>query len=415
MKKLFTSAAALAVGTVAIPPSSQAQDKPWNVGATVRGFYDDNYTTAANNAPGGKPHSFGFEISPSVDYRLALEPTVITAGYKYGMRYFEDRASNHQPSADHSHDVNLKLVHQFPERYRLEISDNFVVAQEPTLLSTTLVNTPLRSEGNNIRNVANAIFSGEFSPIFGYDLVYTHTFYDYTAKGNNSFSALLDRIEHLAGVDLRWNALQNTTALVGYRFGLVDMTSNDKIFNDGVKTLVAANTRNNTSHYVFLGADHFFTRQLRGSARVGVQYTDYSKAFPSSTTKTSPYADFSATWNYVERSAITFGVKHARNATDIASGTLDAESTSVYGQWSHYLTPRLKGNVIGQYQMSSFNGGLNNKKNDSIFLAGLNLSYEFIKDRLSGEVGYNFDRLDSDIGGRTYSRNRAYIGLRASY
>ena len=33
-------------------------------------------------------------------------------------------------------------------------------------------------------------------------------------------------------------------------------------------------------------------------------------------TKTSPYADFSATWNYVERSGITFGVKHARNATD---------------------------------------------------------------------------------------------------
>jgi hypothetical protein len=413
MKKLFTSAAALAVGAAAIPPSSQAQDKPWNLGATVRGFYDDNYTTASTTA--GKHHSFGFEISPSVDYRLSLDPTVITAGYKYGMRYFEDRASNHQPSADHSHDVNLKLVHQFPERYRLEISDNFVVAQEPTLLSTTFANTPLRSEGNNIRNVANAIFSGEFSPIFGYDLVYTHTFYDYTAKGNNSFSALLDRMEHLAGADLRWNALQNTTALLGYRFGFVDMTSNDKISNDGAGTPVAANTRNNTSHYVFLGADHFFTRQLRGSARVGVQYTDYSKALPSSRTTTSPYADFSGTWNYLERSAITLGVKHARNATDIRDGTLDAESTSVYGQWSHYLTPSLKASVIGQYQLSSFNGGVNNKKDESIFLAGLNLSYEFIKDRLSAEVGYNFDRLDSDIAGRTYSRNRAYIGLRASY
>ena len=108
-------------------------------------------------------------------------------------------------------------------------------------------------------------------------------------------------------------------------------------------------------------------------------------------------------------------LKHARNATDIRDGTLDAESTSVYGQWSHYLTPSLKASVIGQYQLSSFNGGVNNKKDESIFLAGLNLSYEFIKDRLSAEVGYNFDRLDSDIAGRTYSRNRAYIGLRASY
>jgi len=49
----------------------------------------------------------------------------------------------------------------------------------------------------------------------------------------------------------------------------------------------------------------------------------------------------------------------------------------------------------------------------------LNLSYAF-NPNLSAEVGYMFDRLDSDVmysltTDRSYSRNRVYIGLRAAY
>ena len=402
--------AVLAVGAVVAPPAP-AQDKPWNVSASLRGFYDDNYTTANKNAPGGKLHSFGFEVSPSVSYRLAFDPTVITAGYKYGMRYFEDRASRNVSSADHSHDLNLKLVHQFPERYRLEVSDNFVVSQEPAL--TGLGGLPFRSNGNNIRNVANAIFSGELNPTFGYDVSYNNTFYDFKETGTNRYSALLDRVEHLAGANLRWNATPGTTALVGYQFGIVDMTSNELISHD-TRGFVPASTRDNTSHYGFVGADHFLTRQLKASGRVGVQYTEYSKAIPSRS-NVSPYVDANATWEYLSGSTVMLGIKHARNATDVSVGTLDAESTALYGQWSHKLTPRLTASLLGQAQMSAFNQGQSKDKSENVLMAGVNLSYEVIKNRLSTEVGYNFDRLDSDVGDRSYSRNRVYIGIRASY
>lgn len=411
MKKVLSSMAVLAVGA-AVAPSAPAQDKPWNVSASLRGFYDDNYTTAAKPAP--KLHSFGFEVSPSVSYRLAFDPTVITAGYKYGMRYFEDRASRNISSIDQSHDLNLKLVHQFPERYRLEVSDNFVVSQEPTL-DSGVNSLPFRSNGNNIRNVANGIFSGELNPTFGYDVSYGNTFYDYSAKGTNSYSALLDRVEHLAGANLRWNATQSTTALVGYQFGIVDMTSNDRIFKDRDHTLVApASSRDNTSHYGFVGAEQLITRQLKATGRVGVQYTDYSNAVPK-TSNVSPYVDANATWEYLPGSTVMLGVKHARNATDVSTGTLDAESTAVYGQWSHKLTPQMTASLLGQFQSSAFNRGLDNNKAENLLMAGVNLSYEVIKNRLSTEVGYNFDRLDSDLTGRSYSRNRCYIGIRASY
>ncbi len=409
MKKVLSSMAVLAVGA-AVAPEAPAQDKPWNVSASLRGFYDDNYTTANKNAFGGKLHSFGFEVSPSISYRLAFDPTVITAGYKYGMRYFEDRASRNVPSADHSHDLSLKLVHQFPERYRLEVSDNFVVSQEPAL---GLGGLPFRSNGNNIRNVANAIFGGELNPTFGYDVSYNNTFYDFQQTGQDRFSALLDRVEHLAGANLRWNATQSTTALVGYQFGIVDMTSNELISHD-VRGFVPASTRDNTSHYGFVGAEHLVTRQLKTTGRVGVQYAEYSKAIPSRS-NVSPYVDVSATWEYLAGSTVMLGLRHARNATDVSVGTLDAESTALFGKWSHKVTPRLTASLLGQAQMSAFNQGQSNDKSESLLMAGANLSYEVIKNRLSTELGYNFDRLDSDIGNRSYSRNRLYLGIRASY
>ena len=409
MKKLLTSVAVLAAGA-ALAPTVPAQDKPWNVSASLRGFYDDNYTTVGKGAAGGKLSSFGFEISPSVSYRLRLDPTEVTASYKYGMRYFEDRAKRNTPDADHSHDVNLRLVHQFPERYRLEVSDNFVVSQEQALRDSAQL---VRANGNNIRNVANAGFSGEINPTFGYDLTYSNTFYDYQSKGPNSFSALLDRVEHLMGANARWNATESITGIVGYRYGIVDMSSNDNV-TSATGAPVSASTRDNTSHYGFVGVDHLITRQLKASARVGVQYTEFSKATPS-TSAVSPYVDFSGTWEYLPGSALMLGTKHARNATDVSAGTLDAESTSVYGNWSHKLTPSLTASLVGQYQMSTFNQGVNNNRKENLFLAGVNVNYELIKDRLWTEVGYNFDKIDSDLGGRSFDRNRMYIGIRASY
>ena len=44
----------------------------------------------------------------------------------------------------------------------------------------------------------------------------------------------------------------------------------------------------------------------------------------------------------------------------------------------------------------------------------MNLTYE-INRFLAAEAGYNYDRLDSDLSFRSFTRNRVYVGLRASY
>jgi len=44
---------------------------------------------------------------------------------------------------------------------------------------------------------------------------------------------------------------------------------------------------------------------------------------------------------------------------------------------------------------------------------GVNCSYQ-VNTFISADAGYNYDRLDSEIG-RSFTRNRIYFGLRATY
>ena len=425
MNKLFASVGILALGAAGLQAapasgvSSGQASKPWSISASLRAFYDDNYTTSPNTI---SRDSFGMELTPSVSLNLPLDQTFIGLSYIYSMRYFEDRPRG---SADHSHQFNAKFDHAFTERYKLELSESFVIAQEPTLIDPSgIIATPLRTEGDNIRNTASADFTIQMTQLVGLQLGYANTLYDYEQRGSGSRSALLDRMEHLGSVNLRWQMLRQTVGILGYQYGAVDYTSDDPLgFNLQLFPVIAfipvsPETRNTRSHYVYIGADHNFNAKLNGSVRVGAQYTDYYNA---NYDDVSPYADASLTYSFAPGSYLQTGVRHARNSTDVVAFagtpgnlTLDQESTAAYVSLTHRITAKLTGSVLGQYQRSVFEGGTVDSSVDNFFIFGANLSYK-INPYWTAETGYNFDRLDSDIGGRSYSRNRVYVGIRATY
>ncbi|SRR6266508_1659351 len=423
MKKIITSASLAALGVASVQAayapglSPQERSKLWTISATLRGFYDDNYLTQTKTQ---KRDSWGLELSPSLGVNIALDQTLIGFSYQYGMRYYEDRQKN---SADHSHQIDFKLNHAFTERYKLSVTDNFVAAQEPQIIDPSgVTTTPLRTEGNNIRNTARIAFDAEVTPILELGVAYGNTVYDYDQRGPGSRSALLDRVEHLPELNARWKVMPNTVGLLGYQYSIVNHGSNDSLDQNTQfgAPFVDPEVRDSTSHFVFVGVDRTFTSQLSGQARVGAQFTDYPDALPGSPdSSTGPYADANATWKYNPGSYLQLGVKHMRNQTDVAftfSGTptLDQESTSVYGVINHRLAPRLAGSFLGQYQHSTFKGGNADGEVDHLVMAGVNFSYQ-VNAFLSADAGYNYDRLDSDLAGRSYTRNRVYLGLRASY
>ena len=410
MKTITSSFGILALGAVSLHAvyapglTTSEASKGWTVSAGVRGFYDDNYNTAPSAT---SESSIGFEVTPRIGFNVPLDQTLIVGSYEFSGKYFADRPSNEW---DLSHQFNLGLDHSFSERYNLKVNENFSLSQDPEVLNGA--GNPFRSEGDNLRNVVDILFRGDFSKTFGYDLGYANSFYDFKRSGVGSYSALLDRMEHLISGSLRWFVQPQTTALVGYQYRIVDYTSSDDIVPGFSPKL-----RNSRSHTVFLGADHDFSSQFRVSARGGLSFTDSYKLGQDST---DPYADVSATYSYSSAGSVQLGVRHQRTQTDVTGLVavnqivLAQQSTTAYGSMNHKFTEFLSGNALGFVQASTFDGGSLDGSKETYYSLGFTLKYDFTRN-WAAEAGYSLDKLESDSVGRDYTRNRAFVGLRATY
>lgn len=417
--------------------------KPWSLTATLRGFYDDNYLTLPKTIPVATPGggimytngargSFGVEASPALSFNHSTSDTLVSASYVYDMRYYDDLKG----TVDQTHQFNIRMDHAISERYKMFVSESFVVAQEPEVLTPYVISSPFRVPGNNIANVGILDFTAQMTKVVDLHLSYNNTLYAFQQNAGDevvpnaypSYAALLDRIDQTADIDGRWKFRPDTTGVLGYQFENVNYTSpEDIIYAPGPTDSLAAlygpghytsSSRNSDNHFVYLGADHSFSPVLNGSVRGGMEYLDYYK---NGTDSVSPYVDASITYQYLPQSTAQIGVKHIHNSTDVAGtvGTtpvLDEESTAIYASDTHRLSSKLTLGVLGQAQLSSFNGGgsgYNNKEED-FYIVNVNLAYSFTP-WLMAETGYAYNKLNSDISNRSYSRNQFYIGVRATY
>jgi hypothetical protein len=413
--------------------------KWWTVSAALRGFYDDNYFTAPK---GLEQSSLGFEITPYLAANFPREQTYIGVSYEYRARYYADREDN---KWDQTHLFVAKFDHKFSPRFNLNVDDVFTYSSEPELLEQTgAVSTPLRTDSSALRNRFTAGFNGMITELLGFEVGFQNTWYDYLQEqddvvsvynpfGLSSQSALLDRVEYLPHIDVRYQARENLVGLVGYQFGVVDYTSDQPVglidnglvagVQDPFDTPIPGSDRSSQSHYLYVGGDYTVSAQWTAAARVGAQYTSFDDL--NSGDGWSPYVDVSATDQYLPGSYLRLGVRYTRNATDVAGWTqtlvnsvddlaTDQESLVLYGTVSHRITPRLTGNLTGTIQHSEFQNGIYDGEVDWFFLTGVSLDYKFTE-HWSAEVAYNFDRLDSDLQLRSFSRNRIFMGVRATY
>lgn len=437
MKKIIASAGLVTVGVIGL----QAVDAPgltrlqtakwWTVSAALRGFYDDNMFTAPKDQ---KQSSLGFEITPYLAANFPKEQTYIGVSYQYSARYYADRDEN---KWDQSHQFVGKFDHKFSPRFSLNADDVFTFSDEPELLEPgTTVTTPLRTDSSALRNRFTLGFNGMITELLGFEVGFQNTWYDYmedqsdvtdpttNPDGLASRSALLDRVEFLPHVDVRYQLRENLVGLVGYALGFNDYTSDEPIaFDTSTGQLVPGSVRQNMSHTFYVGGDYSLSSQWTANGRVGATYTSFKDL--NSGDGWSPAVDVSVTDQYLPGSYMRLGVRYTRNATDVAGWstpyigsiddlTTDQESFVLYGTISHRITPRLTGSLTGTAQHSQFQNGLYDGDVDWFFLTGVSLDYKFTE-HWSAELAYNFDRLDSDLDNRSFSRNRVFMGVRATY
>ena len=444
---------AVSVGVVALSASAlqsvSAQEtidipkppKPWSISATLRGFYDDNPSTLPDNDP-NKHDSFGFEVSPTASFVWNVEQTSVSLGYLYSFKYYDHIPFGNSDHNNQTHTFNLSLDHAFSERYKIAVKDSFAIGQEPDILrspGSTTIGTPFYVSGDNIRNYGAIVFDGNLTREFGFEVGYDNTLYKYSDTSVNfdtlgnvipSIGGPLNRMENQGHLDARWTINPETVALVGFRFRQTDYTEDQLIggnINDPIDfPLVTSQDRNNRLYSPYLGVDHTFRPDLTGSLRIGATYSDYYNDSTQSP-NWSPYVMASLHYAYAVESYLEAGVSHDRNTTDVlgytvntvgglsrATFTTDAESTVLFADVVHRFTPKIFVTLNGQYQNSTFNGGVFENDNEQYYLVGLDGEYRFTPN-FSGHVGYNYDKLNSDVPGRTYDRNRVYIGVTGSY
>jgi hypothetical protein len=440
MKKIFVSAGLAAIGAGSLyaadtyAPDVTAMDasKIWGISGTLRGFYDDNYTTAHSEAT-GKRASWGFEFSPSLNFIIPLQQTEIGLRYTYGLYYYQDREHLGQTPIDQSHAADLWIDHAFTERLEGKVQDSLTVSQEPQLTATA-TSLPYRAEGNNINNLGSLTLHTEWTMLMSTDLGYQNNYTAYQNHGTTianlptqgpSLAGLLNEDGNMAWLNLNYEYEPDLTFLVGYQFGLNEYLGGEPIAIDPVDgNVYYSSDLDNVTHSIYVGGQYAFNESLTASLQVGAQIVDNDN-LPSwdnqSVWNVTPYGNAAITYTYLPGSYVQLGVTQSENSSDISSPnpttgalTLYEESTVVYGSVNQQITPFLLGSVIGRYQYSSWHSGAYAGGAQELYDLGLNLSYT-INEHLSAEVGYNLDYLASGSGVSSYARNRGYIGITASY
>lgn len=428
MNKLVSSSGLALVGLVGLPQNSGASQhmavddsRWWSVSAAVRGFYDDN-TTAADRD--NREDSWGLEFRPSVDARWVGEQTTITGTYLYSMKYFFDRKDE---DIDQMHLVDLVLRHDFSESSNLRVADSFAYTSEPAITDEGGVvtgPTTRRSDGDNFRNLADIAYDQLITRNFGVTVGYKNVWYDYSEDGAGSYSALLDRMEHYPKLDTRWVLTPTLTGVIGYMYGMTRFNSDDSlVVGQPASGPFDPEVRDSDNHFLYGGLDAIVNPQSSLSFRGGATYTSYpNDDFGYTEDKWTPYGDLSFIYNYLEGSFVQLGVRYAKNRTDLAydyndlgaGPVLDQETVTGYLAVNHKIMDRLTASGTAQFQHGEFNGGTYDGEADGFYTAGISLLYELTQ-YFGLEAGYNYDRLDSDINGRSYTRNRVYFGVRGTY
>jgi hypothetical protein len=341
------------------------------------------------------------------------------------MYYYFDRESHDQNPIDYTHQADVWLDHAFDETLKLNVTDTFVVAQDPELLGGGGAVT--RVNGNNFINRGKVTLTKEWTRQFGTAVYYGNNLIVYTAGPNSpsdgsnpSQADLLNRIEQNAGLDLQWQFDKETMGFVGYKFAWTRYTGDAPILPTATYPGYNSDSRNQNVHYGYVGVQHVFSPNLSGVARGGASYVDEYNDPTGASHSVVPYVDINATYTFTPGSFLQAGFTQDINATDVptpdAQGHLTAyqQSSVAYLNLTHKFDAKLTGSLVGQYAYSKYKGGAYDNDADQTVSAGVSLNYQF-NNYFSANLGYNFDELFSDISGRDYSRNRVYIGLGANY
>jgi hypothetical protein len=98
-----------------------------------------------------------------------------------------------------------------------------------------------------------------------------------------------------------------------------------------------------------------------------------------------------------------------------------SEAATMFASVNHRITPKFHGSLSGSYVIYTYQNPSPfafppppSSPQEEAFQVSLGLSY-FFTPWVNGNVNYYYDFVSSDLGGRSFDRNRASLALRFLY
>ena len=355
----------------------------------LRFGYDDNINATAFNR---QESAF---INPDAQFTYAARSarTTLSIGAGAGIVYYFDHGSSGR-EYDVNANVSIAWTYKVSPRLLLSASSVNLIQSQPDFQLVGL-NTSRSGDYfySSNRFALTYQFSRRFSTVSSYAPVFIRYF-------DEPYSTQQDRNEHYFAQEFRF-LLAPTISLVGeYRFGYIDYSD------------IRLDSH---AHYLLAGVDATLSPRLRFAVRVGAEIRDYNQL---NSDVTSPYAEVSGTYEYMRDSSITLSMRYGIEQTDV-SGTRDRRAVRLGIVVRQRITPRISAFGSFYYTNSDYEGrgplafvATNFKEN--VYDVALGLRYG-INRNFAVDAGYLHTTADSDVLGRSYDRNRLYIGARFQF
>lgn len=366
-----------------LPQPELQQD--WVVTLRAGVIHDSNIFGADQ----GAISSMVYQVAPGVAYNGSLtDQTFASFNYQLSVDHFADRPGDRTLD---SHTIMARLAHAFSPSSNIDLSDTYQIAKNPESL---LAGLPINTDQSFKRNELNARCETSPLPKSGITLKARSISYRYE---NAKLARSIDRIENLYGIAGSYDVLPELKAVGEYRHEAIYYRKQGD------------EQKNKRTNFLIGGFDYAVARKLALTGRVGGQWR--SRAAERSTS--SPYAEFSAKYDYARQSFLAAGFAHTFEETSNVDLYTDTRVNRFFVNVQHGLSGLLVASGSFTFEPSELQGRRGVADVDeTTYRLGLGLTW-LPTPRWSFTASFDHDKVDSDAPGRGQQRDR--IGVSGSY
>lgn len=367
-----------------IPEQEQGKALSFRLGASV--YHDSNIFGAAT----GEIDSMVYSLLGRIAYNSsATDQTFVSASYTVNNDYVADRPTSKNLT---SHAFSARLAHSFSDATNIDLNAYLQFARNPESL---LAGIPVNTDQSYQRHQLDGRFVTTAGQKTGLVFKLRNIGYNYDDAG---LAAQLDRLETMAGVEVKFAVLPETKLVGEYRY--LDIAYD-----------TAGALKDKRSHFLLAGVDYHPDQHVQIGVRAGGEDRRREGAPDTS----SPYLEFTARYSYSEGSFISGGYSFSIEEPSDTLLFTDSKVSRFFVNLQHRLSPLVTASAALTYEPAELQGRAPTRDVDEdTFRAGFGLSW-LPNRNWSLSATCDFDRVNSDLGYREQSRARLGVSARFSF